>query len=219
MPSSLTASNPFNTTGTDITILDGIQGGWAALEGSYDTIRRTLKTLHEDYGNKVDLWIHLGRGPWDHVTCERRAYRQDFTSSWLTERAFEGYYLGPDNEKQSIADLGPCPWMNVPMGLNSEIDINTVVVSANAGLKTAAQQHEAGNAGCGFAFYESLANCFAMGRKRDILFVHVPRQETPAALEKGRDAVLAIVGASIASIIARARAPPADFKTEFGKEL
>jgi pyroglutamyl-peptidase len=237
MPSSLAASNPFNTTGTDITILDGIQGGWAAIEGSYDTIRRTLKTLHEDYGNKVDLWIHLGRGPWDHVTCERRAYRQDFTSSWLTEQAYEGYYLGPDNEKQSVADLGPCPWMNVPMGLNSEIDINTVVVSANAGLKTAAQQHEAGeestaqtplevkshveagNAGCGFAFYESLANCFAMGRKRDILFVHVPRQETPAALEKGRDAVLAIVGASIASIMTRARAPPADFKTEFSKEL
>ena len=118
-----------------------------------------------------------------------------------------------------------------------EIDINTVVVDANAGLKTAAQQHEAGeattaqtplevkshveagSAGCGFAFYESLANCFVAGQKRDILFVHVPRQETPAALEKGRDAVLAIIGASIASITKRVSAPPADFKTEFGMEL
>jgi pyrrolidone-carboxylate peptidase len=127
--------------------------------------------------------------------------------------------------------------MNVPMGLNSEIDINTVVVDANAGLKAAAQQQEAGeastaqtplevkshveagSAGCGFAFYESLANCFAAGRKRDILFVHVPRQESPAALEKGRDAVLAIIGASITSIMRRESASPADFKIEFGKEL
>ena len=237
MPGSFTASSPFNTTGTDITILDGIQGGWAAIEGSYDNIRRTLKTLHGDHGNKVDLWVHLGRGPWDHVTCERRAYRQDFSSSWLTEQAYKGYYLGPDNEKQSASDLGPCPWMNVPMGLNSEIDINAVVVDANTRLKTAAEQHEAGeagtaptplevkshveagNGGCGFAFYESLANCFIADRKRDVLFVHVPRQEIPAALEKGRDAVLAIVGASIAAIIRRTSAPPADLRADFGKEL
>ena len=236
MPRLLAASSPFNTTGAEITILDGIQGGWAAIEGSYDIIRRTLKTLHEDYGGKGALWIHLGRGPWDHVTCERRAYRQDFTSSLLTEQAYRGYYLGPDNEKQTVADLGPCPWMNVPMGLNSEIDINTVVIDANERLKIATQQHEtneantvqplevkshveAGSAGCGFAFYESLANCFAAGRKRDVLFVHVPRQGTPIVLEKGRDAVLAIIGASVTSIMKRVTAPPADFRIDFGKEL
>lgn len=236
MPRSLAASNPINTSGTDITILDGIQGGWAAIEASYDIIRHTLNNLHGDYGNKVDLWIHLGRGPWEHVTCERRAFRQDFSSSWLTEKAYEGYYTGPDNKKQSVPDYGPCPWMNVPMGLNSEIDINTVVIDANRGLKTVAQQHgpgegstaeplevkshvEAGNAGCGFTFYESMANCFTAGRKRDVLFLHVPQWVTPAALEKGRDAVLAIIGASISSIMRRAPTPPADWKKEFGKEL
>jgi hypothetical protein len=121
--------------------------------------------------------------------------------------------------------------------LNSEIDINTVVIDANAELKIAAHQHEAGesstdqtplevkshveagNAGCGFSGYESLANCFAAGRKRDVLFVHVPRQETQAALEKWRSAILAIAGAGIASIMSRASSPPADWKTEFGKEL
>lgn len=127
--------------------------------------------------------------------------------------------------------------MNVPMCLNSEIDINTVVVHANTELMAVAQQHEAGEAstartplevkshveagssGCGFAFYESLANCFAAARKRNNLFVHVPRQETPVALEKGRDAVLATIGASIASIVRSENAPPADFKIDFGKGL
>lgn len=193
------------------------------------TIRRRLQELHAEYGDKVDLWIHLGRSPWDFITCERLAFRQDFSSSWFSDESQKAYYLGRDNLKQNAQDLGPCPWTDVPIGLNTEMDVQSIVPEAT---KLLSKYHEspsspktleicshleAGPLGCGFCFYESMANCFTAGRKRNVLFMHVPRHLEQDNLLQAKDAILAVIGASIASLIQRETTPPVDYLTHFGQ--
>lgn len=230
LPKSLPADSAFNTSGVQINILDPVAGEFDAIEGTYRAIRKRTQELHAQHGRDVDLWIHLGRGPWTFVTCERLAFRQDFGSTWLGDGYQDGYFVYRDNAGETAHEIGPCPWTKVPMGLNSEIDVEAVVPDANASLKRHTEtvsgadtplevrSHlEAGGAGCGFIFYESMANCFVAGRGRDVLFTHLPRNIDEKNLEKARDAVLAIIGASCAAIAHREDAPPdVDWKEKFG---
>ncbi|KAL9082779.1 MAG: hypothetical protein Q9159_006192 [Coniocarpon cinnabarinum] len=230
LPASLPAGHALNSADANINILDAVAGGFDAIAGEMGVIRKRLQELHVEHGGKVDLWVHLGRGPWEFVTCERLAFRQDFSSSWLNDEAQKAYYLGRDNVGQNAHDLGPCPWTEVPIGLNTEMDVGSIVPDAakrlseycelSGSLKTPLEVRshlEAGPGGCGFCFYESMANCFALGRRRNVLFVHMPRHTDAGSLSQARDAVLAVIGASIATLVRRQTAPPMDYKTHFGE--
>ena len=229
LPTSLSTDHHLNNSGRRVNILDPIAGKFDAIPAELGTIRQRIRELHDNHGSNVDLWIHLGRGPWNFVTCERLAFRQDFTSSWLDHEARAAYYLGRDNVGQNAHDLGHNPWTELPMGLDTEIDVSAVVTDANEALKRhhkamgsdepllEVRSHlEAGAAGCGFCYYESMANCFAKGRKRDVLFMHVPRHTDQDNLERARDAVLAVVGASVRALIRRETTSTVDWKEHFG---
>jgi hypothetical protein len=232
MPRSLPSDHPLNSSGTNIQILDPVPNGYDAIYGTYTAVRTAIQSLHAEHGGKVDLFIHLGRGPWEFVSCERFAFSQSMTCSWLSEpEAKEGYYTYRHNDGKTAEESGGDVWREkgVPMGLNSEVDVNHVVALANTALEQAAgggegktlevRSHlEAGPAGCGYAFYESLANCWVAARKRDVLFCHVPRHTDQENLEKARDAVLAVIGASVAALMKRESEPAGDWKIAFGEQ-
>ena len=52
-----------------------------------------------------------------------------------------------------------------------------------------------GRTAVGFIYYESLATCWTMGVDTKVLFKHVPWEVDRASLERGTDAVSAIIGA------------------------
>ncbi|KAK8043077.1 hypothetical protein PG994_013560 [Apiospora phragmitis] len=67
---------------------------------------------------------------------------------------------------------------------------------------------EAGFYGCGFIYYESLANCYVKqqqleGRynKPNVLFCHVPGKEDARSLVRARDAVLAVIVAAVDEVL------------------
>lgn len=225
MPTSLRAEDPLNSSGVEIDILK-IKDEWAAIDVTYMQQRAAIKAMHEKHGTDVDLWIHLGRQSEDFYTCERRAFRQDFTCSWLGEPDQKGYYGRPDNVKQNVDDIGPNPWLAVPLGLNTEVHVTRTVAKADEVYKRSygstsntanepqflpdIRSHvEAASMACGFVFYESLAHCWVAGRKRHVLFCHVPREVDESSITRGTHAVLAIIGAAIADIIESAK-PRAD---------
>ena len=179
------------------------------IPSEWGSIRRRVKELHDKYGSSVTLWIHLGQWPNDYVSCENGAFRQDFVSSWNHHMGDKHYYSIPDGFGRSLDDLGPNPWLALPIGLHSEVPIHATILAANSSLEKdsdplrVASHFEAGAAGCGFTFYESMANCLVAGRRRDVIFVHVPPDADTASLEKGRNAVLAIIGGAIQALSER----------------
>jgi pyroglutamyl-peptidase len=54
---------------------------------------------------------------------------------------------------------------------------------------------EAGNFGCGFIYYESLATCRRRKLNTRVVFCHVPGWTEPERLERGADFVCAVIGA------------------------
>ena len=66
--------------------------------------------------------------------------------------------------------------------------------------------HEAGSYCCGFIYYESLATSLKRRkRKIHVLFSHVPGESDERSLQKGRDAVLAVIGAACHQMIDQRR--------------
>ena len=229
MPLFLAVDDTLNVSGVDIQLLgkaDGVKDEWLMIKGTYADMRSAFKEIYAQYGAQIDLWIHLGRmGQPSCYTCERRAYSQDFTSSWGTSSG--GYYKNPGNDNRTAHDIGPNPWAakNVPLGLDADFDICRVVADADKAFKKHFQSRhaddsepvavpyirshvDAGDVGCGFAFYEMLANYWVAGKQAHALFCHVPPPVDRASIETGRDVILAVVGACIANIIAEAKKPP-----------
>lgn len=228
LPTSILADSSFNTTGAHINIVDAVAGGFDSIPGTYADTKDTIAKIHQSYAGKVDLFVHLGRSPWSWVTVERRAFSQEMSSSWLREENKKAYYVGRDNNGQCLEDLGPCPWKakGVPIGLHTEVDVDAVVGDANAALDkhVSSEEHrvvkphlEAGAVGCGHCYYESMAHCFVAGRRRNVLFCHVPRGEDEVEIAKDRDAILAIIGASIADLIRQEETEPEDLIMRFGR--
>lgn len=56
---------------------------------------------------------------------------------------------------------------------------------------------EAGDVGCGFTFYESMANCHATGMRKRVLFCHVPSDVDDEGIATSRNALLAVIGAAL----------------------
>ncbi|GAB7356761.1 hypothetical protein MBLNU459_g7659t1 [Dothideomycetes sp. NU459] len=142
LPASIPMDSALNSTGTQIEIVDAVAGGFAAIPGTYADTRDSIAKIHETYSGKVDLFVHLGRSPWSWITVERRAFSQEMSSSWLREENYKGYYVGRDHNGQRVQDLGPCPWKakGVPIGLDTELDVDAVVSDANAAL----DRHDSG---------------------------------------------------------------------------
>lgn len=62
--------------------------------------------------------------------------------------------------------------------------------------------HNEGGPYCyGFIHYESLANCYVDERTPNVLFCHVPSESDRVSLEKGRDAICAIIVSGVNQVL------------------
>ncbi|KAH8662471.1 hypothetical protein BX600DRAFT_513303 [Xylariales sp. PMI_506] len=107
------------------------------IKTEYGYARQFLKDMHEKHARDVDLFIHLGeaRG-WPFVTIERAAYKQGMSSVWWAPKDEIKYYTTLDDAGLRADDVGPCPWDQVPMGLQSALDVDTVADGARNILTT-----------------------------------------------------------------------------------
>lgn len=103
----------------------------------YKYVRNFCKALHDAHPNDIDLFVHLGeaRGG-DIVIVERFAFKEGMSSDWWSKRDQDGYYKTPDNIGQTIVDLGPTPWEDIPVGLHPALNVDAVVQGAGAILQT-----------------------------------------------------------------------------------
>lgn len=174
--------------------------------------------IAKPHPDAIDLYLHIGMANgMDYVTVERQAYRQDFSSTWWDRWQRPSgrlYYTSPDETGKTVDDAGPCPWFDakVPIGLAPDFDIDTIVGSAKklltAGVPFRRDKREpielkshieAGNYGCGFIYYESLANRFVQQKRKNVLFCHVPGELDKVSLEKARDAIVAVIVSTAAT--------------------
>ncbi|GAB7347138.1 hypothetical protein MBLNU459_g3261t1 [Dothideomycetes sp. NU459] len=235
LPSSLPAHSAANRSSTHINILNPTAGEGAYVKTEYAYIRQYTKQLHatsqQQQQQTVDLYLHIGMANgWDHVTVERRAYKQGFSSDWWgggssssSSAGTREYYTTADNAGKTARDAGACPWgADVPVGLATGVDVDAIVAGANASLSAAdgvqsdgagvegqgkpappppplqvKPHHEAGSYCCGFIFYESLANRLVQGTRGEVMFCHVPGEFDQESLERGRDAIVAVIAAAV----------------------
>ncbi|KAI5243848.1 peptidase C15, pyroglutamyl peptidase I-like protein [Aureobasidium subglaciale] len=211
LPDTLSPSSPFNPTSTEISILNPTATEGSAVKVEYAHIRNYTSALHSTHGNDVDLILHIGMADgWDFISCERRAYKQTFTSSWGSRvlGLLGRYYMIKDFAGKTVKDAGPCPWDDdvVPMGLCTGLDVDKVVEGAGKTLKGMfgrdVRGHEDGGTYCcGFIYYESLANKFTKGSTAEVLFCHVPGDLDQFSLKAGANSICAIVGAAASQIL------------------
>ena len=168
LPHTLSANSRFNPTGARIDIINPTSADGQAVKVEYAHIRDYVSGLHDTHGNNVDLILHMGMADgWNFISCERRAYKQTFTSCWGAAGRILGlgrYYRIKDFAGKTVDDAGDCPWgEDVPMGLCTGFDVDLLVEDAGKTLKESfgrdVRGHEDGGTYCcGFIYYESLAN-------------------------------------------------------------
>lgn len=209
VPEKLPARSAANPSDIDITVVP--TGN--PVPTTYAGMRAHIKELHDNPSTSdADLYVHLGRASvFDYVSVERAAFRQDMTSNfWQGARpgTSREYYSYPASDGKNVNDIGPCPWtdLGAPLGLSPAVDTMTVVENATEILSankevtskrlTIKEHFEAGYFGCGFVFYESMANRDVKGKEINVLFCHVPGSTEKEELERARDAVVAVIVAA-----------------------
>lgn len=217
-----------NPTSATINIIKTAVGDAAYFKTEYAYIRQSMKELHKKYDKDAILFVHLGQAAgWDFCSIERVAYKQGMTSTWWTGREQKGYYMIPDDKGETITDAGPCPWNDVPMGLQTALDVDAVVEGAReiqavrhtfqsgskhdtkdtevASVSTKPLPVKAHSEGgpycCGFIHYESLGNCYVNHVKPNVLFCHIPGELDQTSLERAKDAVLAVIVSAVNEIL------------------
>ncbi|MCJ1433505.1 hypothetical protein MMC27_002867 [Xylographa pallens] len=82
-------------------------------------------------------------------------------------------------------------------GIDHTAPQDTILGVATRKSANVVPHHEAGSYCCGFIYYESLATSLTRPkRKIHVLFSHVPGESDERSLQRGRGAVLAIIGAA-----------------------
>ncbi|CAD0100651.1 unnamed protein product [Aureobasidium mustum] len=209
LPSTLPPRSQFNPSSHPIRILNPTAAEGKAVNVEYAHIRKYTSGLHDSYGATADLILHIGMADgWNFVSCERRSYKQTFTSGWAGRMLGLGrYYMIKDVKGKTVEDAGPNPWgEDVPMGLGTGLNVDELVDGAGKMLKTAfgrdVRAHEdAGTYCCGFIYYESLANKFTKQTPAEVLFCHVPGDLDRLNLHAATNSICAIIGAAAAQIL------------------
>ncbi|KAH7413381.1 hypothetical protein BKA64DRAFT_660914 [Cadophora sp. MPI-SDFR-AT-0126] len=210
LPSHIPASHPLNPTNLPIRILNPTSGPNSAVKTEYAYIRSYTKTLHAESQktNNLDAIVHLGMADgWEWYTVEERAFKEGMSSTWWGESAKEGYYMVLDDAGETVLDIkgeDEGMWKGSPMGLVTGVDVEKVVGDAKRAVNAEDEEKlkiqiiphfEAGNYGCGFIYYESLATCLKRKLDTKVVFCHVPGWRDEMRLKRGADVVCAIIGA------------------------
>jgi pyroglutamyl-peptidase len=214
LPSQLKPFSKYNPTAMEIRILNPTSGPGCAVKTEYGFVRKYCKELWKNYGNSVDLILHLGMADgWEWYTIERSAWKEGTVKGVDYGNGKEGepveYYILPDDIGQTYKNIpGPCPWTEkVPNQLlaGPGVDIDQVakdvqqVLNLQLGKRgekfVEVRLHsDGGNYLCGFISYESFAQAFVNKYSAKAIFCHVPGWRDAKRLGIGRDFVCSLIG-------------------------
>ncbi|KAL2255478.1 hypothetical protein VTK26DRAFT_3268 [Humicola hyalothermophila] len=148
----------------------------------------------------IDFAIHIGMaGPRHFYSVERRGHRDDYALPDV-----DGEHLC-DSERR--AREGPdWVWEGVPAELLTAFDLDDVArrwrgfCPKHMDLRIS---EDAGHYLCDFIYFSSLAHLYKAGRKRKVLFLHVPSDASEQSVALGRELLLQLIRSVVESEIAR----------------
>lgn len=218
LPDTLPASHPLNPTHQSIQILNPTAPRGKYVKTEYAYIRSFIQGLYDEFTDAetgecaLDAVVHLGMAEgFTSYTVEERAFNEKMSSNWWPGLVGQStrYYCVPDDAGRTAADItkdeGKGRWRDAPMGLSANFNVSEVTKDAVCAVNSLGGEEkkkvsivphfEAGPMGCGFIFYESLATCHTRKLSTKVAFSHVPSWKDEMSLQRGADAVCAIIGA------------------------
>lgn len=217
LPDCLPPSHPLNPTDRAIRILNPTAPHGRYVRTEYAYIRSYVQDLYDKFTDTdtgecaLDAVVHLGMADgWKAYTVEEHAFNENMSSDWWPGFLEQGmqYYRILDDAGKTVEDIthddGKDRWSDAPMGLSTGFDVSKVVKDAVRAVNLMGENKkevsiiphfEAGPMGCGFIFYESLATCHKRRLRTKAVFSHVPGWKDEPSLQRGADAVCAIIGA------------------------
>ncbi|ROW14831.1 hypothetical protein VPNG_03674 [Cytospora leucostoma] len=217
LPGSLPASHPLNPTQLPICILNPTAPAGCYVKTEYGYIRSFVQRLYDEFTDPgtgvctLDAVVHLGMADgFRAYTVEERAFNQRMSSNWWSDQLGQNtrYYLIPDDAGRTVEDItedeGKDLWRDAPTGLAAEVDVSRVANDAVRAVNSLGEEKkvvsivphfEAGPFGCGFIYYESLATCRKRKLGTKVVFSHVPSWKDEPSLQRGAEAICAIIGA------------------------
>ncbi|KAK0667193.1 hypothetical protein QBC41DRAFT_396435 [Cercophora samala] len=156
---------------------------------------------------KIDLAIHIGMaGPRGYYAIERRAHKQPYTMGDVDNNLLSD--LDADLARHNI----PHPWEDLPEEILSDLDMEDVLRrwrDHSPPYSDLRISEDAGHYLCDFIYYSSLAHLMKNqggeggGRKKKVVFLHVPCESGPAWVRVGREVCLGLVRGMVESEVVR----------------
>ncbi|KAL1837926.1 hypothetical protein VTJ49DRAFT_3246 [Mycothermus thermophilus] len=178
----------------------------------------------EDKRPQIDLALHIGMaGPRLFYSIERRGHRegykmQDVDGEYLSDRPEEEEEEDDDLPEEEDGERGGEEegerrkkrwiWAGLPKELLSDLDVEDVLrrwrghSPKHMDLRIS---EDAGRYLCDFIYFSSLAHLYKAGRRRSVLFLHVPSDASEHSVAVGRELVLQLVRAMVESEVERRR--------------
>ncbi|KUI70458.1 hypothetical protein VM1G_06002 [Cytospora mali] len=216
LPGSLPVSHPLNPTHQSIRILNPTAPAGKYVKTEYAYIRSFIQGLYDEFTAgetgkcALDVVVHLGMADgFKSYTVEERAFNEKMSSDWWEAMLGQDtkYYRFIDDAGRTVEDItegeGRDLWADEPTGLAANFKVAEVVKDAGLAVNSMGEKKqvsivphfEAGPMGCGFILYESLATCRRRKLGTKVVFSHLPSWKDVPNLQRGADAICAIIGA------------------------
>ncbi|KAM7208079.1 putative pyroglutamyl peptidase type I [Naviculisporaceae sp. PSN 640] len=183
-----------------------------AIRVNYQTVRalvpklwdgEDLDTEKPDSDNekpKIDYAIHIGMaGPKLVYSIERRGHRDGYSM-----KDVDGEFLRDQDKK--LKEGRDWIWYDEPQELLTDFDLDDVLKRwkghspDNLDLRIS---EDAGRFLCDFIYFSSLAHLHKAGRKRNVVFLHVPADLGEQNIANGKELVIQLVRSLVESELAR----------------
>ncbi|KAK0618083.1 hypothetical protein B0T17DRAFT_459704, partial [Bombardia bombarda] len=178
----------------------------APIRVNYQTVRALVPQLWDLDGTqhpdrpKVDYVVHIGMAGREHVyAIERRGHRDGYNM-----RDVDGELLG--DEERRTREGKDWIWADEPEELLTDLDLDDVLSRWKSYTPDHIRLKTSDNAGhylCDFIYFSSLAHLHKAGLRRNVVFMHVPADDSLARIEFGKGTVLRLVRSIVESEMAR----------------
>ncbi|KAK5658769.1 hypothetical protein OQA88_1580 [Cercophora sp. LCS_1] len=165
----------------------------APIHVSYSTVRALVPQL---WSRKIDYAIHIGMaGPRLFYSIERRGHRDGYAM-----KDVDGQFL--NDQERRIKEGENWIWAGLPTELETDLVLDDVLVrwkgycGADKDLRIS---EDAGRYLCDFIYYSSLAELYKRGRERNVVFFHVPCENSERNFEIGRGLLVELIRAVVES--------------------
>ncbi|KAK3051337.1 hypothetical protein LTR09_007360 [Extremus antarcticus] len=173
----------------------------------YDEVRELVPVIHGSYAAGVDMILHLGMASGrNFYTAELHAHR-------------DGYYKNKDVDGKTLpSDHGETYFNDCAQLLRTSLDYDRVLQRWQWNMKNLQKSSvayeadcrpsdDAGHYLCDYIYFNSLAwfarnptpRADGQANERPVLFLHVPANSDPQALERGKEVTLSLIEAMVES--------------------